>query len=469
MSMTFLLGLFYSLYQVTDKFSIKGVFITLLWALIATISNLALINIWLIVICWLLLLLILKKENYPFRKRIIPFLLVIVISLFSTVFFAVISFKARELGLLYTGGAEGFNAVTLKSLLLIFIGVDFSEAHYILGFYFILLLEYTVYKVCIQHVFFQRTVLSFIFLAGNLIAYWLLHGIFGVNYPENRVVVYLLPVFLIALGFSLDDLMAMTGKRIFLFLLLPFLILPAIFPLKINFTTTESYFKDPVSVEFYNKIANEQLSGDYPPTVGGHRLYLLCWSYLDYINNGTQSALSWQDYPGKIADFQIIDKKELPLFHNDYRVVGEYNESSRYLMKRVHPIKKQLIIGQKGIHTEDETNFEYFNLFIANVDSLVGRSLYIGFKGKIQSIMVPFEAWIVADVKDAAGNSMRYVNYGLNWHKNSWQGGSSYIKNGLILHDLPSGSVTLVLYLWNINKAPFRIENFECTLFRYSE
>lgn len=467
-SMALMSGMLFFLLKATMNFSIRGLFTTLLWAFFATFSNLALINTYLIVIFWLFLLLLSGKDGLIPRKKIIPILSFCAFCLFSVFIFALISLKAREMGLLYTGGSEGFNEITLKSLLVIFLNINVTEIHYFLGLFFILLLEYSVYKILRRRTLFQGTVLLFTLLAGNILAYWLLNIIFGVNYPENRVAIYLLPLFLLALGLAVDDFIQVSGKKIFLFFLIPFLMLPALFPFKMNLMTTESYFKDPVSTAFYEKIKKSHLEQDYPSTVGGNRLYLLCWSFQDYSTGGTESPLTWHDYPGKIADFQVVDARDLPLFIKDYQVIDQYPASSMYLLERVPLLKKIAVFQQQGIRTGPDNKDEYFNLIRLKVDSLIGKSLYIGYEGKIHSDQVPFEAWIVADVKDASGKSLQYVNFGLNWHRKCWKGTSSYIKNGLVLNELPLGSETLVLYLWNINKVPFSIKDFNATLFRYS-
>ena len=300
-------------------------------------------------------------------------------------------------------------------------------------------------------------------------AYWIMNKLFQVNYPENRWAIYWLPLFVLALGQAIENRLLDTGKKTWLIFLIPTLIFPVMFPACINFSHTESYIEDPITKSFYDQVKASHFKGDYPPTVGGHRLRHFCWSFLDFRNGGTESMVNWYAYPDSVSDFQIIDGKDMTLFQKNYKVADYYPSNDRYLLKRLIPASKEAIISVADHRSVKETQEEYFPLFQSSVDTLSGSALYLGFEGDFLSMSVPFEAWIVADVKDANQNSLEYIHFALNWYRPYWNESSSHIKNGFIIPILPPESKTLILYLWNMNKVTFTIKNFNCTLFRYMD
>jgi len=467
MSMAMLVAMLFYLSRVTTSFSYPRLYFTFLWCFLSTLANLSLIYTFLLVIGWLFLLLFKQMKNYPFRTIIQNILLFSILSLLAVFLFMAISYKGTRMGPLFTGISAGFLPITLTSLMTIFLPVKIIFFRELLVFLFLLLAGFNLFLIMRRKTIFLQPVLSFYLLAGNLFAYWLANKLFQVNYPENRLAIYWLPLFVFALGQAIDDRLMFTGKKVWLVFLAPLLIFPALFPACINFSHAESYVDDPVPQSFYDRVKAAHLKGDYPPTVGGHRLRHFCWSFLDFMNGGTESNVNWEGYPNNIADFQIIDGKEINLFQRNYSVVGYYPHNDRYLLQRVKPVKKEILVSLPGSAPEIQTQGEYILLFQASVDTLSGSALYLGFEGDFLSSSIPFEAWIVAVVKDADQTALEYINMALNWQRPYWNESGSYLKNGFIIPALPHESKTLILYLWNMKSVPCSIKNFQCTLFRY--
>jgi len=467
MSMALLAVMLFYLTRVNTPFSFRKLYLTFFWGFFSTLANLSLIYTFLLVIGWLYLLLFKQLKKYPIRIITQNILLFSFLSFLAVFLFAAISYKGTQMGPLFTGNSGGFFTITLASLMKIFLPVKIIFFQEFLVFLFFLLAGFNLFLIIQQKTIFLQPVLFFYLLLGSLVAYWLMNKLFQVNYPENRWAIYWLPLFILALGQAIDNRLISTGKKVWLIFLIPLLIFPVMFPAFINFSHTESYIEDPIPQSFYDRVKAAHIKGDYPPTVGGHRLRHFCWSFMDFRNGGTESMVNWESYPDSIADFQIIDGKDMNFFHKNYTVVDYYPLNDRYLLKRLKPVGKKVLVALPDHKTVMETQEEYIVLFQSPVDSLSGANLYVGFEGDFLSTSIPFEAWIVVVVNDANKNTIEYIHFTLNWQRPYWNETSSHIKNGLIIPMLPRESKMLSLYLWNMKKVPCSIKNFHCTLFRY--
>lgn len=466
MSMAFLMPVLYFTLKATTGFTTRRMMAAMGWGIIATLSNLTLLNTFLILIGWMLLLVWFSKQVHGRLKKLFNTLWLLFSGMTPALFFVLISFKARSLGLLYTGGSKGFFADTVKTLVPKLTGLDNYLLYSVVGVLFLFMAGYGLYLVFKEKGLFRQGIALLVFLCANIISYKVLNQFLHVNYPENRVAVYLFPLFTGALCFAVGDLAGRKGRRGFLLLLAPLLLFPAHFALNINLTHSAFYIEDPIPVGFYNAVKAAHAPGDYPPTVGGTRLRHFCWSFNDFRNGGTESEVYWDDYPGQMEDFQVIDEADLPKFSEKYSILLQYEPNKRYLLKRKSPVKRLPLLTSVVPDTQGEISDEYYTLFSGSLDSLAGKSIYIGFDGKISSPGVPFEAWIVAEARDSAAAPLCYEKLALNWLRPEWKGRASDLKNGILIVDLPTGAKRLQVYLWNMKKARFRIDGARMEIFR---
>jgi hypothetical protein len=257
----------------------------------------------------------------------------------------------------------------------------------------------------------------------------------------------------------------MTGKHYFNALTVPLLFFPIHFFFSLNMTHSEFYLEDAVPVSFYNTVRADHRPGSYPPTIGGHRLCHFCWSFLDFSKGGTESQLTYEDYPGTIEDFQIAYKKELPRYSANYKPVLHNFPNDRYLLKRRVPVNRHWVTTSQLPASDQMINREFFTLFSGSLDTLIGKNIYIGFTGRIESPSVPFQAWIVAEARDSTGKAICYEKLSLNWLRPEWKGEKSFLMNGLQVAKLPSSVKNLLVYLWNSNEVLFRVPEGKIEIF----
>jgi hypothetical protein len=465
MSMAFLMPVLYYTFRATGEFTTRRMMAAMAWGILATLANLALINTFAILSGWMFLLIWFSDKPGGILRKLLNTLLLMGTGLPPLFFFALISFKARELGLLYTGGTSGFFPDTVGTLLPKLTGMDNVLLYAVAALLFLFAAGYAVFKIIRERSLLLPGLVFFVFLCGNILFYWVLNAFFQVNFPGDRVVLYLFPLFAGALCFFTGDLAERTSRKAFLLILSPLLFFPFHFVYSINLTHAEFYKEDPIPVSFYNAVKADHKPGEYPPTVGGHRLGHFCWSFNDFSNGGTESQRTFEDYPGTVEDFQVADGPELVKFKDGYDVLLRYPPNDKYLLKRKVAPQKILLTSSDPVSTDGDQNYEYFTLFSVRLDTLAGKNIYIGLIGNIESPAVPFEAWIVAEARDSTGKAVCYEKLALNWLRPDWKGEAAYLKNGILIANLPASVRRVHVYLWNIKQKQFRVTDFRTELY----
>lgn len=464
-SMALLMPALYYLIRMTEQYSVQRLIAVLLWGAFATLANLSLFNTYLLITIYLLLFSGFSHQLSTLKQRIISMGWVFLTGLPFLTLFSMISFEFRAKGLLYTGGGNGIWEDTIKTLLFRL----FSKEDLLLLILVLLLFSLIVVVTAIRltkerNIFSSRLVFA-IFLAGNLAGAVLLHLIFKVNYPENRVAIFLFPIFTGALCFAADDLPRLLRSKTALISLIPLALIPIHFFTHLNLSHASFYVEDLIPASFYQTVKKHHQSGDYPPIVSGNRLTHFCWSFYDFCANGTESQISFTGFPERISDFQIADSADLNYFKGDYTIVDSSDVNQRYLLKRNVLAVRMLIAEKSHIRTPGLVKNEYVSLYSGNLPALNGQSAYIGITAEIYSPEEPFHTWIVAEVKDTAGQTVQYERVSLYWFRPAWNESSKQFKNGLFLSRILPGAVTLKLYVWNIEKVPFSVDKGTVKLF----
>ncbi|NQV01182.1 MAG: hypothetical protein HQ542_00920 [Bacteroidia bacterium] len=464
-SMALLLPAIYYLIRMTEYFSVRRLIAVILWGAFATLANLSLFNTYLILILYLLLFTIFSGRLSTLKQKITSIGWVIVTGIPFLVLFSVISFEFRAKGLLYTGGGNGLWEDTVKTLFSRLFSTDDLILLILVVILFILILVVAMIRLLKERDIFSSRLVYVIFLAGNLVGALLLHLIFHVNYPENRVALFLFPLFIGSICFATDDLSRFFRTKAALIPLIPLVLIPVHFITHLNLTHAGFYIEDLIPPGFYKTVRQNHNPGDFPPIVGGNRLTHFCWSFYDFCEDGTESQISSTNFPETISDFQIADANDLGHFSEDYLVVDSSVVNQRYLLKRKFPADRVLLDQKSSVSTPGLIDYEYYPLYSTLLPNLEGQSAYIGITAEIYSPVEPFHTWIAAEVKDSSGQTLQYERLSLYWFRPAWNESTRDFKNGMFLSQIPPGSSTLNVYIWNIGKDPFSVENGVVQLF----
>jgi len=107
----------------------------------------------------------------------------------------------------------------------------------------------------------------------------------------------------------------------------------------------------------------------------------------------------------------------------------------------------------------------YYTLINTRLPNLEGQSVYVGITAEIYSPVEPFHTWIVGEIRDSTGQTLLYERVSLYWFRPAWSESTKDFKNGFFFSQLPPGSFSLKVYIWNIEEDPFRVDHGVAELF----
>ncbi|MBP6978643.1 MAG: hypothetical protein PHD61_10225 [Bacteroidales bacterium] len=402
----------------------------------------------------------------PFSSLLSP-LSSLFLGLLPTAFFIAYLLRLKTAGALYFGSSEGVFKTTFLSLYLLLFENGTLVFLYYAGAVFLAVLGIYLFINLSRKYRFGWLNPRFIFiflLMGNIFAAWLAHLIFDMNYHEARTALYMYPLLIGAVLFGLDTFIYQTNKRWSVLLALPLLMIPVNFALNANLSHV-SFENERIPESFYQTIQTHPQVNGYPSTIGGYRGREMQWAYLNFRNGGTAGIVQGSDYPGYIADYQIIDVKEFPEWRTIYDSINYDPQTHYYLLKhkiRPEPNHRATFRTEPMIKTTSE---EFIKLGRGSASTLRGKALHAGYRLTLASPEEPLRAWIVFTVVDSNDKVLRYERIPLDWLRTSWNGEKDNLVNGMFIPWLPDSAHLFSTYLWNIEKKPVRIVEGQFDLF----
>jgi len=375
-----------------------------------------------------------------------------------------LSFKLKELGLLYYGSLQGFRTVTVSTVSERFFGTyNLSIKILLIAFVLFILIAFLLQLKKEKKLFTGYSLFTFL-LFGCIGMIYILAKFLKINFPEDRAAMYLFIYLAAAFAFSIDTIFK-SAKSSFIPGLFLF-ILPIYF--LFNFSLTSSHFsvEERHSQEIFDIIHQKESSFKFPATVGGYITQELCWYYMNNSSGGKQGRLHWSNHPGLDSDFQLVSTKFRfnPDTYKYYDSIYRDEKTGLVLFERKNKLAKTLIKSSTFPNTENDSS-EYFNFGIFKMDSLIGKTLYIGTELTLKSDAKPFKAWIVASIENDEGKSLGYEFISLDWLNKSYNGEQNNVVQGTLTHNVPVGADRMKFYLWNIQKQPFSIHNGKTYLY----
>jgi hypothetical protein len=464
MSMAFLMPAIYNLIRLSGRFSTRDSLLTVMWITLATLANLTLIVTFLIIPPVILLHVFFQRTILSVARRIQSAILILITWIPPMALFITILGFYREKALLYTGGSRGFLPDVIQTLTDRLFPTFEPLAYCILFPASAFILFITILSIIRNRSLLSYRFIFLYLLAGNVGGIILIHFLVGVNYPENRAALYLLPFFNGALCFATEDACNLFRRKALILILIPLAVIPFHFLSRLNFSHSEFYREDPVPERFFSIVSSERRDDGFPATIGGERLRHFCWSFPVYLHGGRENPIFWLDFPGQLTDFQIADKKDLPAFAGNYHVIDSMPELNRFLLKRNKPVEKRLIVTKEKITSNGFTNAGYFVFFKMPADSLIHHSLKVEVEAEIVSREEPLNIWMAAEVRDSLHRALRYDYMPLNWIRPAWNGSDSLFRKSFLFHDLPVETKSFRVYIWNSDSVLFRIDRCRVTI-----
>lgn len=468
MSMALLLASIWYLIQVFKYSQLKHYFLSSLFMSLAILANLTLINSALLLLGILTVQILNPWDKTRYNKTlksigIVLFTLGVPIGLSIKL---LLIFK--EKGLLYYGTLDGLWELTVKSLIELLSG---KESKIIEGFillYFAAMLIIFIINIIKRKNFssiWNKQFIFFYFLIGNIIAILILGELLHINYPEDRTGLYLFPYFVGSIIFLFDSISKKMNAKLLVLIILPFLFFPIHFLFSMNLSHTSFWRIERIPHRFYDTVLDKSKQANKNFTVGGYHVRTLCWAYENFRHGGELNQIQTKNYPENISSYQIVDVEQHKEWLKDYQIIDHDPISNLSLLERKTKMKS-ILIDHKNIENTKWKKNAFFNIYKCTVDSLISETLLIDIKFSLTSKAKPFDARLVAQIVDNDKNMLSYEFIALDWKKTDWNGEEDNFNARILLHDLAKGSEKLTVYLWNIDKQAFMIENIECSVKR---
>ncbi|MEN8929502.1 MAG: hypothetical protein ABF242_00755 [Flavobacteriales bacterium] len=464
MSMAFLIGSIYYTLCLYEKPKFKLVLFNSLFLILGLFANMALLP--LVLLLFLIqILLIWKKIKLDCK--------IISLALISIGFIGlaiVISLKMKEEGSLYYGELDGYWEVTVKSQLLMLFENSGKVLQVVLG---VLLLGFItlygfLFKKEKKEFIFKKENLFLILLVGVVIGTFLMAQILKVNYPEDRVGLYLYTLLVGVVCFGVDRIKAKWSY----ILLLPLFVMPLHFAAAFNFDKVSVWQGDNIPDRFYEEIVFHKTGTKYPATVGGSIQRVFVYEekvYKDTTNQNQLAPFTGELEDGKYYDYLITNSKHITSITHLYDSIDVAEISGHALFKRKERVKLSPFYSAEK-HADSEQNDEYFEFMRQDFDSIETDGLMIGLDIELQSMRHPLKSQLVVEVKDKATGEQ----LSRSWMHLNWLSPMTVRKNPLIksfyLHNFPNfKEVEVIVYLWNIDKQPFTVYKGEVEVFKVIE
>ena len=452
MSLAFLLAAIYHGSQYLKTTKLKHQLQLWFWMWLAVAASLTLINSY-IILLGLSFLILFQVDS----KRWLHTLVWLV---FGVLFFAAAAyygFELKERGLLYTGFDDGFIEVTVASLVKYQLQTESGLVAVLITAIGGLSALSVLLTFGLKRLQWSAVRLSAFLLLFNAIGSILLHLIFGMNFPENRVGMYYIPLFLITFSGALDQ-WNRTNKKV-KWVGLTLLFFPIHMAAHFNLNTTVLWSKWHGSDDIYNEVVKYQRTQDETLMISGDYLNELGWAYYNFQNNAELQLLQRNPVPDTLADLIIARPADFDFASVPYDTMYVDDANGIYLLRRKTPVQwsepKAIDLKTTEIDGSDEF-YELLNDSVGRLPSLTGSfelNATVNVKGGL------WDGHLVITSADSTGNgTYNYVQ--MHWLQPQWNGDEFHVKR---TYHFAENAQTFKVFFWNINRQQIHIKVSEFT------
>ena len=448
MSLAFILAAILFLIKFQRSATPGNQFLLWVFSIFAISANASLSNSYLLLLAFTFLAIAVNKT-----KRAVNILIYVALGIAPFLFFTAYAFELKNKGLLYYGGNEGFVEITLKTLIKYTLGTDslplvgLISALGILSGVFLLVKHV---KSTIRNP--DPGMVSAIFLLGNVVGAILLQLIFEVNYPEDRAAIYLIPYFILTLGFGLDQFQEKLPSLRYVSSIL--LVFPIITAANANFVEVRLWNSLPLSEEVFEQVQKASGEFDRPVVVEGYFLYMLSWGYYNVNSPEKLPPFMPRRDNMPIADFEVCYAEKCDDYAADYHQIWQNRENGVSLLRR-NDIVEYDVIFEKSAYAIPLNENEFTEL-VRLPEQELPDSLH-AIELDIQ-LTLPDKAPrfnFVISANNEKGENILYDYFSVSWIKPYWNGENLHF---IRLSSLPEETSEMVFYLWNIDKVEFQAQ-----------
>lgn len=441
MSIAFLLGALYYLSKYLHLTEIKYQLLVWFWLILAVTANLALLNSYLIVVGIVLLCAL----NQPNKFKHLSVVVSVGVLAFAGAAYYALELKNR--GLLYTGKADGFISTTVRSLMLYQLDINSIPLATITAFIGTIAAGLLIIPVLINRLKWSVVSLSAVLLILNGVGSVMLNAFFGMNFPENRVGIYFIPLFLITVAGAIDRMSTANNKKI-KWLSIGFLILPAHLITHLNLNATvlwpEWHVSDRLSEELLNQLEPNQAA-----SISAPKWIQTDWAYYNFLSGSKLQLFNPAKYPDTTADYIFGRPQDFEFDKIPYTAVYRDMYTDFQILKRTKELdskKIQFFESWNNNYSGADEFFELVNVSIPIQEGYAGNWELIATLETKSSL---YQGQLVLASESANGELSSYDFIDLLWPRDSWIKDTLHIKRTF---HFPEGTKAMKVYLWNIPK-----------------
>ncbi len=449
------LGISYMLNYINDTSYKKYFYVSLFVFQLAISSNLILIII-VLLLSGIMFLVQLVNKQFLKPLTIVSWLIHLALIMYWLKF----SFFLQDNGALYYGEGESYWNTTFVTLVKLLVGFSSAKLKWCLVIVFlitIILCVFYNYKNALNLLKqLQKPSKSLVFLIvlGILsLAFYVMHKVLGVNFPEDRTGLFFYVFFVLLVAFTFDEIPVKWNAVVLITTSLLFIIH---FLYYFNVRKHSLYTYETIPQYFYDRLVKEQKQSEERITIGGHRVRELFYGYQNYRNNGFLNPADPVELMQMNCDYYLGTKVEEKYYSKYYNEIETEPYWGFVLLKRKQPIIKKVFVEIKNVTISTEGN-EYNDVYHKQDTTFIdSKPLQAQINFTIKSISVPNHTWIVFAINDSLNNGYYFKRYPINW--SGYDLNSKTFDYILTMGNLPPKAKNVAFFFWNINKQPFTVQ-----------
>lgn len=385
--------------------------------IVASGALISLLPAWLLLFGLLLLRVFSAWRSRDTAWRMTTALIILLVGLVPLAYAVRLAWMMRSLGLLYNGSTAGFVAVTVRSLAKYILGSDAQLV--VLGVAFVALASGALVMWLAWRARSVRStgVVVHFLLWAHVIGCIVLATGWGVNFPEDRSALHLVPLVVLGLLFAVDALGHWRPALAWMALLV--FVLPGRWLFTWNTDHTLLWPEQSVPLRFAQEVRAHTLRSGGLPTVGSYHQLKLAWPMNARLHGLSVPAPQVADFPRGLDDLRIVDGRFLAEARVGYRAIDSAMGPGLWLLERDRPLTT-LPLDTLRV-SDHHGNDEFVELAQLPCDQVRRHDVSLEVRAVIDAPGASPDLQWVVEVNDSTGAKLHYEATALGSLRATWQ------------------------------------------------
>lgn len=420
---------------------------------LANACILALLPFWGIVLAFLALLITVGTSSIVQKVRQLSTWLLLGMVPFALA--AQLAMQMQEMGLLYYGSPDGFVMVTLTTLCRYVLGTHVPAVLIMVIAFFIGLTVMALRASQRERNWRSPSLVVVTLIWAEVMARTAMAVVLGVNFPEDRAALHLVPLFILGLALCVDQLSARTIAMRYAALVL--LVLPLRTIVTANTDHTVLWPEHSPPHRFIDRLLALQAAQERPLVIGCYHSMHFSLPFAARLRGEQLPLPQVLGFPDGPHDVRVAHdahlQEALPGFHE----VDHDRSTGLHLLERNVPLRPQ--VGQVRAFAHDPNDAEFVELL--RMDSLaLGDDLLVEVEADFDT-RGPATINLVVEVRDVNDKAIHYDAVCVS----AFAPFVDRLREVRRIPPLPDGHHAVV-YLWNIRRNALTLQNGSVRVFR---